>query len=306
MDPSTSEDEAWDDRSQSRSRSHTEEAEEAQYFHNGRECYICRDITYPTYEEQSMLGRLRGKKPKRVYIHEEMGRLISPCLCKGSMKFVHEECLQAWRYSQNGSQNKWKCPTCKFEYKFERLDWARRVRSPLLAFGLAIVIFIFCLFLLGFVGDHILSLWLDPVGTLMDGLGSHDLDPDDVVDLVDFDENGWGFHFLKGFLSLGLLGFVKSFLAMGPWQWWNLRTSGLLGGGGGRRRGTGRDRMENISLTLVAVGAVTVFWAVWSGTRKWTQRVLDKTSERFVNIQEDNDDQYEEAVPDGEDNKKEQ
>ena len=25
------------------------------------------------------------------------GKLLSPCLCKGSMRFVHVECLQRWR-----------------------------------------------------------------------------------------------------------------------------------------------------------------------------------------------------------------
>jgi hypothetical protein len=34
----------------------------------------------------------------------EEGRLISPCLCKGSMKYVHLDCLQHWRQTSSNSK----------------------------------------------------------------------------------------------------------------------------------------------------------------------------------------------------------
>ncbi|KAK3090299.1 hypothetical protein FSP39_010744 [Pinctada imbricata] len=39
--------------------------------------------------------------------------LISPCLCDGSMKFVHQACLQKWIKSSD----KTVCELCKYEYK---------------------------------------------------------------------------------------------------------------------------------------------------------------------------------------------
>jgi hypothetical protein len=232
-----------------------------------RRCWICHEEVSPTYEELSTLDKFRGKRPRKIYYSEDGGRLISPCLCKGTIKYVHEQCLQDWRYTQPGSQNHYRCRTCQYEYKLERMDWAHRVRSPVAAFGLAVGIVIVCIFLLGFVADPILNLWLDPVGTIAEGVGYAEADHDEAYGLADLDEETWSFHFLKGLLSLGLLGFVKAFLAMSPWQWWNLRTSGLVGGG--RRGGTGRDRMENISMTMVVIGAVTFFWvsATFAGNR---------------------------------------
>jgi hypothetical protein len=227
-----------------------------------RDCWICKASVYPTFAEPSYLDSLRGKPPGRVY-EDEDGRLICPCNCKGSIKWVHETCLQEWRYQSANTDNYWKCRTCGFRYQFERMDWARRIRSPILAFFLAIGIFAFLIFMLGFIGDYILDFWLDPTAMMAGFIGVEldwdiDVDIDGGIGIAELDENSWGFHFLKGLFSLGLLGFVKSFVVMSPFQWWNLRTSGLVGGG--RRRGTGRDRLENISLTLVVIGAVTFFW----------------------------------------------
>ncbi|KAK9417527.1 hypothetical protein SUNI508_08678 [Seiridium unicorne] len=270
------------------------------------ECNICRDVVYPTYQEQEIFARLRDKKPRKVY-ENEAGRLICPCKCSGSIKWIHESCLQEWRYSQAGTDNQWKCGRCGYRYQFERMDWARRLRSPVLAFALAILIVVLAIFLLGFIGDRLLDLWLDPVGTVYEVFGGEadnwdydiDLNSGLGIPVPDIDEEGWGFHFLKGLFSLGLVGFVKAFLAMSPFQWWNLRTSGVIGGGA-RRRGTGRDRLEDVNLTLVVIGAVTFFWAVWKGTRRWTQNALDKTSDRILNAQpidDDDDDDEDDGIP---------
>ncbi|KAH6656775.1 hypothetical protein BKA67DRAFT_655084 [Truncatella angustata] len=270
---------------------------------NPVECNICRDVVYPTYQEPEFLDKIRGKPLRKVY-ENDAGRLICPCKCSGSIKWTHESCLQEWRYSQAGTDNQWKCSRCGYQYRFERMDWARRLRSPVLAFVLAIAIVLLTVFLLGFVGDRILDLWLDPVGTVYDVFGGEadtwdlDMDLDGAlggIPIPEIDEEGWGFHFLKGLFSLGLVGFVKAFLAMSPFQWWNLRTSGIVGGGA-RRRGTGRDRLEDVNLMLVVIGAATFFWAVWKGTRKWTQKALDKTSERIMNAQPVDDDDDDDDV----------
>ncbi|KAI0137273.1 hypothetical protein BJ170DRAFT_678125 [Xylariales sp. AK1849] len=274
-----------------------EEDDDSKHARGGRQCTICLGFTFPVYEEPNVIERLRGKKPRKVYRDSECGHLISPCQCKGSMKYIHENCLQDWRYSDNASDNFYRCRTCGYRYQFERMDWARRARSPILAFFMAVAIVTISIFLLGFVGDQVLNLWIDPVGTIAEGVGLVDTEPEEVLGLADLDEEGWSLHFVKGLLSLGLLGFLKTFLVMSPWQWWNMRATGLVGGP--RRRGTGRDRLENISLALVAIGAITFFWAVWTGTRKWTQRTLDRTSERILNVQDgDGDDDDNDAAGD--------
>jgi len=56
--------------------------------------------------------------------HSEGGDdLIAPCLCSGSIKYVHRSCLDAWRaYSPNESSFT-HCDVCHYEYRFrERPD----------------------------------------------------------------------------------------------------------------------------------------------------------------------------------------
>ncbi|KAL7624008.1 hypothetical protein AAE478_005565 [Parahypoxylon ruwenzoriense] len=250
-----------------------------------RTCWICQDEVEPTYEDPGFLGGLRNRRPKRYYVSEDGDRLINPCYCKGSIKYVHEGCLKQW---MDHNPNAWRCSRCGYQYRMERLTWAQRIRSPILALGITILILWITIYLLGFVADPILSLWLDPVGTITDSVVSGHIILNDDIDVLD--EMAWVEHFMKGLLSLGLLGFVKAFLVMSPWQWWNLRTSGIIGGGGGRRGGTGRERMENINLALVLIGVVTFLYTVWKTTRKWTERTLDRASQRIMNVQHDNGD----------------
>lgn len=220
-----------------------------------RMCWICHDDVEPTYEETGFLDGMRNRRPKRHYVSENGDRLINPCHCKGSVKYVHEGCLKLW---MNENPNAWKCGRCQYQYRMERLNWAQRLRSPILALGLTIFILLITVFLLGFIADPILNLWLDPVGTIAESVTSGHIIMDDGIELSP--DAGWFDHFLKGLFSLGLLGFVKAFLVMSPWQWWNLRTSGIIGGVGGRRGGTGRDRMENVNMTLVLIGVLTFLY----------------------------------------------
>jgi len=41
--------------------------------------------------------------------------LITPCKCKGSSKYIHEECLSTWILSQLSEEKK-KCEICKYTY----------------------------------------------------------------------------------------------------------------------------------------------------------------------------------------------
>ncbi|KAJ3100762.1 hypothetical protein HDU97_001933, partial [Phlyctochytrium planicorne] len=53
------------------------------------------------------------KKGERV-------RWVSPCKCKSSLKYVHEECLLRWIAEKEGPiQGEVKCPACAHAYKIE-------------------------------------------------------------------------------------------------------------------------------------------------------------------------------------------
>ncbi len=139
--------------------------------------------------------------------------------------------------------------------------WLILVRRGDAGTQLLLTVSILCLamFLLGFVADPIINLYLDPYSAIssvpLSRLGSQ---PD--LPFMDDEEPGWTIHFLKGLASLGLLSFVKVLLAMSPWQWWNLRSSGLMSGGSGRAGASGRDRLASISWFVVVIGVATFIW----------------------------------------------
>lgn len=223
-----------------------------------RRCWICHEDVEATYEEPGLLDAIRGHRPRPSYISEDGDRLINPCICRGTVKYVHEGCLKTW---QNYNPDAWRCSRCHYEYRTARMTWAQRLRSPIVTFVITNLILWITVFLLGFIADPILNLWIDPVGTIADTVTSGHIHIDDD-DLSEMTHLRWPLHFLKGFFSLGLLGFMKLFFVMSPWQWWNLRsgTTGIIGGGGRRRAGTGRDRVENVNLALVLIGVATFLY----------------------------------------------
>jgi hypothetical protein len=245
---------AADDTADSPATDPTPPGQHQQRRYKPRTCRICLEVVHPTTDlDDSLAGRVFSSRARVRYVSEdpESGRLMSPCLCKGSSKYVHEGCLRAWRNaSPLSDRNYWRCPTCHFEYRLERLRWGRWLSSKFLRGALTVLIMVATVFVLGFIADPIINFWVDPFGSLAGTLMEFDFDEP----VLGEDELGsWPAHFVKGFLSLGLLGFLKTMFVMSPWNWFNIR----FGGGGRRRRGTGRDRMEQINWALVVIGVLT-------------------------------------------------
>ena len=109
---------------------------------------------------------------------------------------------------------------------------------------------------MGFIADPIINFYAEPfaVFTAPKSLGQR-IEPI----LSDEETAGWTEHFVKGLASLGLLGFVKVLVAMSPWNWLNIRGSGIMGTRSGSG-GTGRDRVANISWLVVVIGVCTFLW----------------------------------------------
>jgi len=75
----------------------SEQAQDAAGEHTERQCRICLD----------------GEDP-------DLGRLIRPCLCRGTISFVHTECLNVWRRTSPSANAFFKCPQCGYEYRVAR------------------------------------------------------------------------------------------------------------------------------------------------------------------------------------------
>lgn len=54
----------------------------------------------------------------------EEGRMISPCKCKGSMKFVHAECLQKWRELSSNRKSFFQCEQCLYKCVIFQLQYS--------------------------------------------------------------------------------------------------------------------------------------------------------------------------------------
>lgn len=236
-----------------------ENANNNKRYYPSRMCRICLENVPPTFHPPSdNLPEFFQPKPRVVYesADPEFGRLLRPCKCKGSSRYVHEGCLQSWRHADPAysERNYWQCPTCKFQYRLERLRWARWISSTSLQLGLTMGILMFTIFLLGFVADPIINLYVDPLDTIF---YTEFWEPSPVVDAVSLDrEDSWLEHFVKGLASLGVLSFLKVLFAMSPWHWWNFRGSSFVS----RGRTTGRSRVASISWLVVLVGIGTFLW----------------------------------------------
>ena len=155
---------------------------------------------------------------------------------------------------------------------------------------LTISILFLAMFLMGFVADPIINLYLDPYTTVSSIPLPLRSSRADEANYAPEDPPSWTEHFIKGLASLGLLGFVKVLLAMSPWQWWNIRSSGILSGGGRPGGGTGRDRYASISWIVVLIGVGTFLWGVWKGVSAWSRRTLEKAGQRVMDVHGEEDD----------------
>jgi len=64
-------------------------------------------------------------KTCRICLDDEVSEMIQPCVCRGSIANVHNECLQAWAEVQNSTS----CEICKQEYEFVELSQFVRRRN---------------------------------------------------------------------------------------------------------------------------------------------------------------------------------
>lgn len=170
------------------------------------------------------------------------------------------------------------------------------ISSTVAQLVLTVGILIGVVFLLGFIADPIMNLYLDgPLSALIAPQAA----PSYRERFDEVEKSSWAEHFSKGFASVGVLGFLKVLLS-NPMNWLRLGT----GGGGGRSRAarTGRDRAADISLTVIIIGVATFAYFIWKRVRLWSRQTLEKAGERVVDVQgheedDDEDDSSSTAVP---------
>lgn len=108
---------------------------------------------------------------------EESGKLFSPCLCRGTAsrdsvlsllltpdlftsqsRYVHTKCLEQWRKAAPNSTAFYQCPSCAYKYRFRRTTAARLLTNPLTLTLLTSWIFVFLVFLSGFLANSLITV----------------------------------------------------------------------------------------------------------------------------------------------------
>lgn len=73
-------------------------------------------------------GRLIEEKSCRICLDDDSPEtMIAPCQCSGSSRWVHRECLDAWRVQEKDRAFS-QCTECLFQYHFEPVDSNRTRR----------------------------------------------------------------------------------------------------------------------------------------------------------------------------------
>ncbi|OJJ99799.1 hypothetical protein ASPACDRAFT_119552 [Aspergillus aculeatus ATCC 16872] len=269
------------------SGSTTEETRKRHY--SPRTCRICLETVYPTFPPPSehIPGFLQPQqRPVYESSDPESGRLLRPCKCKGSSRYVHEGCLQQWRHSDAGysRRNFWHCPTCGFQYRLERLRLARWISSTMMQLALTLAILLFTVFLLGFVADPLFNIIPHPddplAPTELRGIWPVQLET--RIPVRDH-EASWPQHYLKGVVTLGLLSCIKSVLAFSSWPGLMVRSTRIISGNSSGRN-TGNTGRTRVGWLLVVIGVGTFLWAVYKGVRAWSRRTLETAGARVMDV----------------------
>jgi hypothetical protein len=91
-----------------------------------------------------------------------LGRLIKPCLCKGSISFVHTACLQRWRNSSASQSAFFSCPQCHYKYRFSRTRIVGIATNPVIVGTISALLFTLIVLLSSYITTYFISWFEEP------------------------------------------------------------------------------------------------------------------------------------------------
>ena len=226
-------------------------------------------------------------------------RLISPCKCRGTSKWIHLSCLNQWRRASRNSKSYYRCDQCHYEYSFRRTDLAELLLSQYTLFALTAITFTIAMFFGGFVVK--LGLYMYPPERMIRSTGwfsSFFYTPFDAGTdmlsaasaLVPTTPRHWReifvidvWHFFQGFISLGIIG-VVGFLGTGGL--FSLRTF-MPNGRRRRQQGDGVGLGELAFIVVLLLGCSKVAHVMWKRVRELVKVKLAVLGERILEVDPD-------------------
>jgi len=248
----------------------------------------------------------------------ELGRLIRPCLCKGSISHVHVKCLNIWRDSSSTAF--FSCPQCHYRYNYQRTKIMGLATNPVVVGAVTSVLFTAIVFAASFVTTSFMSFfnpealsddvdyyyspyWVNPftVGidliraalrVLQDQTGGL-VDPDSILRArhapVTHEKPGMLRRFIQRFLlGLPIVGagsLVQMLFSVGgllaPVQW--------LARSRGRNRRNGRngnttDMAAMLIVALLIIGALRAIYKVYQLTEAYARRLLVRAEDIILEV----------------------
>ena len=88
----------------------------------------------------------------------ELGRLLRPCHCRGSARYVHEGCLRLWRGESRAEKNYFQCPTCKFHYQLQQPRLAAWANHIWVKMGFTLFFAFLSMLVVGLVADPFINI----------------------------------------------------------------------------------------------------------------------------------------------------
>lgn len=252
-------------------------------------------------------------------VEPELGRLIRPCLCKGSISYVHVKCLQTWRNSSASKSAFFACPQCRYQYRFSRTRIVGLATNPVILGGLSGLVFTAIVMLASYITTYFMAafeepssyysysfFYISPIQVFQDLVTAafrvlRDGDVAGILDDVSFTSPtrtsnstpptrpkqtpGLIMRFIRRFvLGLPLVGagsLVHLLLSVQMLApvQWLARYRGQR-----NRRDNSRDIAALIVIGLLVVGAARALIKVYQLTQKWTQYFLIRAEDAILEV----------------------
>ncbi|PFH50804.1 hypothetical protein AMATHDRAFT_75379 [Amanita thiersii Skay4041] len=252
-------------------------------------------------------------------VEHELGRLIRPCLCKGSIRLVHVKCLQRWRTTFHSKSAFYSCPQCHYQYRFARTRVVGLATNPVIVGGFSALMFTFIVMLASFIASFFMSSFEEPTWAYWGILNPYDVTHDLITAAYRIIKDGDTYGILedgvftsnrqRDFLSNGplkvptarprpglVLRLIRRFLlglpVVGAGSIVHMLLSAPLLGPihwiaryrGGRRRNNSRDIAALIVVGLLIVGIARAIYHVYQLTQRITKRLLLRAEDVILEV----------------------
>jgi hypothetical protein len=227
----------------------------------------------------------------------DLGRMISPCKCRGTMKYIHTDCLNAWRTSSARSTSFFQCDQCGYKYRLERTFWANLVMNEMVLSLVTLILFTLLVFFSGFLCKLLIRFWIlteedweemarvdqmkreGKVVVLEDEWGSSMFAMDlRSLSLTTVDTS----HFLAGLALVGFFGAMSLMITIfsGPFP----RVGGVRIGGRGYAR-DGNNSGTFLMAIFIVVGAAKTAYSLYKAVKSFSRRSLEVLETAILDVE---------------------